>query len=183
MPVQTTNQPETVTDRRAQLLTEAAREFTPSLLHYVHGMTGQWQDAENIVQELWRYVLIYFPEHNIKCKGVLFDKARRLVIDHYRSSQRKPVMRAEELDDHHMAKMSREAFSSAEEERLKESFFAEYPGIKLSDKQKLVLWLHARYGFTYQEISQMAGLSVSTIGDWIAVARDRIATYITEEGA
>ena len=183
MPVQIENQPQSVTDRRAQLLTESAREHHVSILHYVHGMTKQWQDAENIVQELWRYVLIYFPEHNIKRRGVLFDKARKLVIDHYRTTERKPAMGAAELEDHHMAKQSREAHSTAEEARLKNSFFAEYPDLPLTDSQKNVLWLHARYGFTYHEINSMTGHSVSTIGDWIVLGRKRMAAYINEEGA
>jgi len=181
MPNQIENQPEAVIERRAQLVSEAAEEHHVSLLHYVHGMTRQWQDAENIVQELWRYVLVYFPEHNIKRRGTLFDKARKLVIDHYRASQRKPAMGADELDEHHMDKQSRDVTGEAEEMRLKENFFAEYPNLELSDDQKHVLWLHARYGYTYREIHSMTGQSVSTVGDWIALGRKRLAAAINEE--
>jgi len=180
MPIRNDTQQKTITDQRARLVSEAAKEHHVTLLHYVHGMTRQWQDAENIVQDLWRYVLLHFAEHNIKRRGVLFDKARKLVIDHYRAIQRKPAMGAEELDDFHMAKQSQELYAEEEDSRLKEHFFSEYPGLQLTDIQKEILWLHARYGFTYKEIKERTGHSISTIGDWIALGRRKLAEEINK---
>ena len=164
-------------------MNEAAAENHVNLLHYVYGMTKQWQDAENIVQELWKYVFVYFPEHNIKRRGVLFDKARKLVYDQHKKKQRRPDMNPVELDEGLMGKQSLEAYTPEEEQHLMERFFAEYPNLDLTAAQKHVLWLHARYGFTYSEVSQRTGVSVSTIGGWIILGRKRLADYINEEGA
>ena len=168
--------------RRTELVEQSVRDNHTYLLHYVHGMVGQWQDAENIVQDLWRYVVVHFEEHNIQRRSVLFEKARLLVIDHYRASQRKPVSGAVELEEHHMPKMPQEAYTEAEEARLKIAFFESYPALNLTELQKEVLWLHARYGFTYEEIKTMTGKSVSTIGDWITLGRREIAKHTHKEG-
>lgn len=169
MPIQIENQTEADLDRRAQLLTQAAKQHHLSLLHFVPGMTRQWQDAENIVQDLWRYVLIYFPEENITKKRVLFSKARSLVIDHVRASKRKPAINGEEFTEFHAAKQSQETATSAEKERLKQSFFADYPGLQLSEDQRQVLWLHARYGFTYTEISTTTGRLCPEYRLWLPI--------------
>jgi len=170
-----------ITEHRECLVTESARQHHNSLLYFVYGLTHQWQDAENIVQDLWRYVLLKFPEHNINNRSVLFDKARKLFIDYYRSNQRKPTYNASELQEHHMAMQDKEMASIEEEQGLKERFYAEYPNLNLTDDQKHILWLYARYGFTYQELHQRTGYSVSTIGDWIKLGRIRLAACINQE--
>jgi len=169
---------ETDRGRRTELLTRAAHSHHTALVRYVYGMTMHMQDAENIVQDLWRHAFIYFPDFKISEPGFLFDKARKLVIDHFRAASRKPVIGAEELTEKYVAKQSRDAYTRAEELSLKASFFEQFPGLELKESQRNVLWLHARYGFTYKEISEQTGISVSTIGDWIALGRKKIAEHL-----
>ncbi len=61
---------------------------------------------------------------------------------------------------------------------MKERFWQGFPNVDLTDDQKHVLWLHARYGFTYQEIEAQLGIPSSTIGDWISQARKKLAAYL-----
>ena len=74
--------------------------------------------------------------------------------------------------------MTPDAYTDAEEIALKEKFWSEYPGIHLTGEQKEVLWLHARYGFTFAEIEEKTGVSSSTACDWVAHGRDCIAKFI-----
>lgn len=180
MPVRNLTQNDDEYARRSQLLQQSFRENNSYLLHYVHGKVGQWQDAENIVQDLWRYALVYLDEEGITERGVLFYKARKLVMDYYRASERKPIMRAEELEEHHMSKQHQDAYTDAEETRLKDAFWGRFPEVNLTTAQKDVFWLYARYGFTYEEIKPIAGISVSTIGDWVTKARRKLAEQINQ---
>ena len=167
---------------RVELVTEAVDLYQTYLLHYVNRMTNQWQDAENIVQELWKFVTIYFKDEQIKQLPLLRRKAYQLFIDHYRAIKRRPMVITDELPDKPSPKSAQEAYSHAEELRLRDVFYEQYPGIDLSPEQKNVLWLHARYGFTHKEISGMTGVASSTVGDWTKLARKRIAEYINRGG-
>lgn len=167
---------------RVELVTEAVDLYQTYLLHYVNRMTNQWQDAENIVQELWKFVIIYFKDDQIKQLPLLRRKAYQLFIDHYRASKRKPMVVTDELPEKPSPKSAQEAYTDAEELRLKKVFFEQYPGIDLSDQQKNALWLHARYGFTHKEIADKTGIASSTVGDWIKLARKRIAEYLSTGG-
>ncbi|MEM1223240.1 MAG: sigma factor-like helix-turn-helix DNA-binding protein [Verrucomicrobiota bacterium] len=169
-------------EERVELVTESVDLYQKHLLHYVYKMTNQWQDAENIVQELWKFVMVYFKDDQIKHLPLLRRKAYQLFIDHYREKQRKPAIPTDQLPEHRSAKTEPEAYTDAEEQRLKAVFFEQYPGIELSDAQKEALWLHGRYGFTHMEIAEKTGTAASTIGDWIKLGRKRIAEYLSEGG-
>ena len=66
------------------------------------------------------------------------------------------------------------------EEAFKVRFWNDFPGIELSDAQKAVLWEHGRYGKTYQEIERELGVPASTVCDWIALGRERLAEHLNQ---
>jgi len=167
-------------DSRAALLTDAFSRYQTYLVRYVFGYTRHWQDAENIVQELWKYAAVYFPEDRLTDLSLLRRKAYQLFIDHYRASQRRPIALSDELPERVAEPRYRESASDGEEESLKAEFFGQFSELALSDEQRNVLWLHARYGYTYQEVADMTGRAVSTIGDWVALGRKLIAEQLSE---
>ena len=169
-------------EERVELVTESVGLYQKYLLNYVYQMTNQWQDAENIVQELWKYVMVYFKDEQIKHLPLLRRKAYQLFIDYYRERKRKPAIPTDQIPERSSAKTSQEAYTDSEERHLKAVFFEQYPDIDLSAVQKDVVWLHGRYGFTHREISEKTGVAASTIGDWIALGRKRIAEYLTLGG-
>lgn len=166
-------------EERVELVTESVELYQTYLLKYVNRMTNQWQDAENIVQELWKYVMVYFKDEQIKDLPLLRRKAYQLFIDHYRERKRKPAIPTDQIPERSSAKTSQEAYTDAEELRLKVVFFEQYPNIELTSAQKDAVWMHGRYGFTHREISERTGVAASTIGDWIALGRKRIAEHLT----
>ena len=151
------------------------------LLDYLYRMTRQWQDAEDILQELWRYVLLHFPEDKIESLSLLRRKAYQLFVDHYRAAKRRPEIFTDELPEVPVSGAGQAPFSDAGEAELKERFWREFHGIELSDAQKNVLWMHARYGQTYQEIERQVGVPASTVGDWIALGRERLTDYLNKQ--
>ena len=182
MPAPSQQIPKASFEERVELVTESVELYHKYLLHFVFSMTNQWQDAENIVQELWKIVMVYFKDEHIKHLPRLRLKAKHLFIDHYREKQHKPAIPTDQLPERRSTKTVPEAYTDAEELRLKAVFFEQYPGIELSDAQKEAIWLHGRYGFTHMEIAEKTGTSASTIGDWIKLGRKRIAEYLSEGG-
>lgn len=166
-------------EERVELVTESVELYQKYLLNYVYRMTNQWQDAENIIQELWKYVMVYFKDEQIKELPLLRRKAKQLFLDHYRERKRKPAIPTDQLPENPSTKTPQEAYTDDEELRMKAAFFEQYPGIDLTPAQKDAIWLHGRYGFTHREIAEKTGTAASTVGDWIALGRKRIAEYLT----
>jgi DNA-directed RNA polymerase specialized sigma24 family protein len=168
-------------DRRLELVTEAADLYHTHLLEYLTGVTGNQADAKDILQNLWRYVLLHFKENQIQQIGLLRRKAHQLFIDHLRFQKRRPEVVTDELPEVPADAGQQQTYSPDEEQRLKERFWGDYPGIDLTGLQKEALWRHARYGYTYAEISNQLNVPVSTVGDWIALCRKKLAAVINAQ--
>ena len=151
------------------------------LQDYLYRLTRQWQDAEDILQELWRYVLLHFPDDKIESLSLLRRKAYQLFVDHYRAAKRRPEILTDELPELPVGGEPQFAITDAGEAEMKARFWREFHGVQLSDAQKEVLWRHARYGQTYQEIEKELGVPASTVGDWIALGRERLAEYLNTQ--
>lgn len=152
------------------------------ILHdYLYRLTRHWQDAEDILQDLWRYVLLHFPEDKIDSLSLLRRKAYQLFVDHYRAAKRRPELVEGELPEMPTTGQLQPAVTDAGEAQMKSRFWGEFHGIELTDQQKDVLWLHGRYGQTYQEIAQATGIAPSTVGDWITLGRERLADYLNQQ--
>jgi DNA-directed RNA polymerase specialized sigma24 family protein len=138
---------EALFERRVAAVSHSVDDFLTYLLKYLFSLTRQWQDAENLLQDLWRYVLLNFDEDKIHALPLLRRKAYHLFLDHYRRQVRRGEVLAEEVPDVPAQQPDFAPFTEDGEAALRERFWSEYPGITLTEKQKEVLWLHARYGF------------------------------------
>jgi DNA-directed RNA polymerase specialized sigma24 family protein len=144
-------------------------------------LTRNWHDAEDLSQGFWKFVLLNFPEDKIGNLPLLRKKAYQLFVDHYRANMRRPEILTDEIPEIPESGFQEVEYCEAEETRLRERFWREFSGIDLSEAQKDVIWLHARYGFTYQEIEERTGVPSSTVGDWVAISRERILEYLNKE--
>lgn len=172
---------EAVFQQRLDRVMASVDLYQTHLQDYLYRLTRQWQDAEDILQELWRYVLLYFPEEKIDSISLLRRKAFQLFVDHYRKVKRRPEILTDELPELPVSGEHQPSITEAGEAEMKERFWREFHGIELSDAQKDVLWLHARYGQTYQEIERQIGVPASTVGDWIALGRERLTEYLNTQ--
>jgi RNA polymerase sigma factor (sigma-70 family) len=176
-----TDTPEAAFERRLAAVTQAVDQYHAYLLDYLYRLTRQRQDAENLLQDLWRHVLLHFDEGKIGALPLLRRKAYQLFIDHYRRQVRRGEIISDEMPDIAAPPAHFAAFTDDEEKGLRKRFWAEYPKIDLTEPQKEALWLHARYGFTCKEIGQRLNAPSSTIGDWIALGRKKLAEIINNE--
>jgi len=168
-------------EKRLAAVTEAVGNYHAYFVDYLYRMTRQRQDAENLAQDLWRHVLLHFDEDKIGALPLLRRKAYQLFIDHYRRQVRRGEILSDETPEIAVLPTRFAAFTDKEETGLKKRFWAEYPGIDLTETQKEALWLHARYGFTCKEIGQRLSAPASTVGDWIALGRKKLAEIINNE--
>lgn len=166
-------------DQRLRLVEEAIDRHGSYLQQYLYGLTKQWQDAENLFNDLWVNVLHRFPKDKITHVGFLRRKCFQLFVDQWRRSKRNPVTTVEDPPDHAAPLGPGEAFTGEEEAAFKERFFSEY-AVDLTPQQKDALWLHARFGYTYVEIAEKLGIPPSTIGDLIKHARKIFAEHLNE---
>lgn len=169
---------EALFERRMALVMEAVDLHHGHLVDYLWRLTRQKQDAEDLTQNLWRYVLLHFPEAKILCLSLLRKKAYQLFVDHYRAAVRRREVLTDEVPEVPLTVRREGAYSETAEKELQAKFWSEFEGIELSAAQKEVLWLHARYGLTYQEIEARLGIASSTIGDWVNLGRQRLAAYL-----
>jgi RNA polymerase sigma factor (sigma-70 family) len=165
-------------DRRQALVIESAGLYHTYLVNYVRGFAPE-EYAKDVVQELWKYVILSFPEDKIQNVGLLRKKAYQLFIDNYRKakalSQAKEKLMLEPEREHGEA-----AFSAKSEDELKERFWLEYD-VGLTPEQKEVVWHHARYGMTFEEIETALGIKASTACDWMKTARTKISQKLNNE--
>jgi DNA-directed RNA polymerase specialized sigma24 family protein len=172
---------EAVFERRVAAVSQSVDDFHTYLLKYLFSLTRQWQDAENLLQDLWRYVLLHFDEDKIHALPLLRRKAYHLFLDHYRRQVRRGEVLSDEVPDVPVQQPDFAPFTEDGEAALRERFWSEYPDIALTEKQKEALWLHARYGFTFKEIEERIGVAASTVGDWIVLGRKKLAEIINNE--
>lgn len=165
--------------KRKALIMEAVDLYQVSLRNYVHSMTRNFHDAENIMQELWVFVFRHFSEADITNFNFLRRKAYQLYVDHWRRKKRKAETDLEEIEYTLETPPYDESLTEEDEKRFKEKFWSGFPHVDLTNEQKDALWLKARFGYTIEEISEMTGKPSSTIGDWIKRSRSELKKYLS----
>ena len=148
------------------------------LLKNKKGLVNNIQDAENVMQTLWLYVLRKYKISDMGVKAMLYKKAGLLAIDYARKRDRKNESLFSEMsregDDGEEGfspdNIASEKFSPFE--FRPEDFWADYPDIELSDVQKEVVWLYGHEGLTFTEIEEKTGVKKSTACDWIKKSRE-----------
>jgi len=165
---------EQVFERRLELVEQSIDRYGKYLFNYLYQLCGHWQDAEDLLHNLWTLVLHKFPEEHLDQIGILRRKARQLFIDYSRRKSNNPVSSMEELPEKETAATSHEPYSEEDETIFMENFFTEYE-IDLSPEKRRAVWLYARYGYTYAAIATELNKSPNTIGDWIREARQQFS--------
>jgi DNA-directed RNA polymerase specialized sigma24 family protein len=163
--------------RRVELVMASVDLHHTYLLHYLRSFANH-HDAEDILQELWKFVVVHFAEDKIDCLPLLRRKAYQLFIDHYRRCvARGKVM--EKAAQEPMREKQEFVYNEADEPRLQAKFWQEFP-VDLTTDQKNVLWHYARYGLTFQEIESKLGVKASTACDWVKLGREKLAPFLND---
>lgn len=178
-----TTQPETaqaVREQREKAVLQAIDEHGDSVMRYLIGRTRHQHDAEDIFQQLLLYALRRGNPEKIQRIGWLKLKAKHLHLDLVRSRNRKNETAIPEWRD--ISSSPSGGSSSYDKEiELWQNFCSEYPVPDLADKKKKSLWLHVRYGFSYEEVGEHFGVSSTTANAWALEARKKIAAFVNEK--
>lgn len=163
-------------DRRMDLVMESVDRHHTYLLGYLTRLAGPPQ-AEDLLQELWKYVVVHFPEDKINTLSLLRRKAYQVFVDHYRRRRAHARLVARIAEE-----QQEPAHIYPEDDQMdfKARFFSEYP-VDLTEEQKTVLWHYGRYGLTYQEIERELGVPASTAHDWVKLGRVELQKMLNEE--
>jgi DNA-directed RNA polymerase specialized sigma24 family protein len=164
-------------DRRVELVMASVDLHHTYLLNYLRLMAG-YHDAEDILQELWKFVVVHFAEDKIDCLPLLRRKAYQLFVDHYRKCCARGIL-MEKAAQEVLPENREHIFDEQEEARLQEKFWQEFP-VDLSDQQKSVLWHYGRYGLTFQEIEDTLGVKASTACDWVKIGRQQLEPFLND---
>jgi RNA polymerase sigma factor (sigma-70 family) len=165
-------------NERKQLVMQSVQRHDRYLRNYLYGMTKSWPDADDLAQDLWRYVIRSFADDQIASLPLLRYKAYQLFVDFYRRNLRRSETSIEAVAQIPDQPSELSALSKDEEAALEKAFWEELPGIGLTKLQRKAIWLKARFGMTIAEISEQLDVPRSTLGDWITLAREQIRDHL-----
>lgn len=132
--------------------------------------------AEDILQELWRFVYLRFTIDQMTSLPLLKRKAYQLFVDCYRKRQRYRKACETIWNEAGSDELVREeAFVSDED--LEKRFCEAFPVDGLTKQQKKLVFLMARNGWSYNEAESETGVPASTACDWVARARLELSRY------
>jgi DNA-directed RNA polymerase specialized sigma24 family protein len=163
--------------RRVELVMASVDLHHTCLLNYLRSFANH-HDAEDILQELWKFVVVHFAEDQIDCLPLLRRKAYQLFIDHYRRCVARGKL-MEKAAQEPLREKQEFVYDEADEPRLQAKFWEEFP-VDLTVEQKNVLWHYARYGLTFQEIESRLGVKASTACDWVKLGREKLAPFLND---
>ena len=153
---------------REQLLTEAVHEHSGAILHYLYSLCNDWQIAEDLSQNLWSAVHKHFDTDKIGQKNLLYHKAKQVFIDYYRKIKCRVDIDFTETPAEPSAVMMptrQEAESYDDELEAYQRFWLIFYPDAYDENSKRIFWLHERYGYTMDEVSNITGIPKSSAHD------------------
>jgi len=137
------------------------------LINFFHRSLSSYEQAEDLTQmvfiRLYRAAPSYQPRAQFST--FLFQIARRLLINEYRRSQRKPL-ESRDPTELHAVTSGREDQRFAE---IEEAFSEALKG--LPENHRTAILLLKQQELSYQEIADVMGASESAVKTWIFRAR------------
>ncbi len=159
--------PTTIAKSRAEIFDQALADHSGAILHYLYSRCNDLGIAEDLSQTLWAYVHQKFTVEAMQQRGLIFHKAKQTWLDYYRKhSLRRPDLTfTDDLPEPIEMPFRQEPETADEDEALYERFWEIFYPDEYDETAKKVFWLHYRYGYTLQEISEKIGISKSTAHD------------------
>ena len=163
---------------RYQEFSALAASYMAQLYNAAGRMTGDTQEAEDLVQETyerafqaWRQ--LRDPAH---CRAWLYQIMRNLFIDAYRRKRAMPELVVieggrgvgEEALSSHVVSLEEEVLRRLSEEEIRQALAL------LPEEMHTALILCDVEGFTYPEIAEIMGCPVGTVRSRIARARQKL---------
>lgn len=175
--------PGAATSARRLAFTQAYQKHADYFLGFFCRKTGNASDAEELSQELWASVYQAFAQHQFTHVRLLQRRANQVMQDFARKRKvREGMTYTDKVEELAATDGFREPGNESEERALLARFWEQFPGVNLTEDQKTVFIMHARYGYKMREIADRYTLPISTIHDWITKVKRECAASLSRKG-
>jgi len=162
---------------------EIVKRYQKSLLNYIYRYTGDRASAEDIAQEVFLRVFKTAKDYRplSSFRTWLFKIATNLCLNELRDNKiHRHTFDIFDLNEAGFVALAAECLSPLRELENRELSFTLKKALKsLPEKQRVALLLHKYSGFTYFEISQMMGCSMSAVESLIHRARQSLRKQLS----
>lgn len=168
-----------------QEFTTLAASYLTELYNAARRMTGESQEAEDLVQETYARALQTWRQLNdpARCRAWLYRIMRNLFVDTYRRRRARPELAMDEsgaeMDDESLlewrANPEQEVFRRLSAAELRQALTV------LPEELRTALLLCDVEGFTYPEIAEVMECPIGTVRSRIARARQKLLTKLREQ--
>ena len=165
--------------KRKKLIEEALDSFGTNLLLTLINFVEAIRLMRTCCLMIFLFTPKKFSEDKLLHYGYYRFKIYQLFIDAWRKEKSRLDKATENIPEKPKFKHT-EAGTNYDDAKLKQSFFEEHP-VNLSARDKDLLWMWARLGLTYLEISKKTGMPKSTVADRINYARTVIVEYVNSQ--
>lgn len=164
--------------------TTLAASYLAELYNAARRMTGDGQEAEDLVQETYARALRTWRQLNdpARCRAWLYRIMRNLFVDTYRRKCARPELAAESdstMDEtsfsEWMANPEPEAFRRLSAAEIRQALTV------LPEELRTALLLCDVEGFTYAEIAEIMECPVGTVRSRIARGRQKLLSQLREQ--
>ena len=162
-----------------------AASYLTELYNAARRMTGESQEAEDLVQETYARALQTWRQLNdpARCRAWLYRIMRNLFVDTYRRRRTRPELVVEETDSamddeslsEWLANPEPEVFRRLSAAELRQALTA------LPEELRTALVLCDVEGFTYPEIAEVMECPIGTVRSRIARARQKLLMKLREQ--
>jgi len=143
----------------------------PRLRRFTYSLTGNWADADDLLQSLIEKVLnkglpediAVFPWLIKVCKNIWFDELRaRKVRLNYQQQEQAPQVSIDSTESNYQQQQLLEVIG------------------RLNDEHRLVICLVIIEGFSYKEAAEVMGCPTGTVMSRLARARQKLSQELEE---
>jgi RNA polymerase sigma-70 factor, ECF subfamily len=159
-----------------QALAQLIERWKNPMINFFYRSLGSYESAEDLAQVVFIKIFRAAPKYRATAKfsTFLFYIARRLLINEYRRSQRKPLESVDPAELHAVDP----ARSDREVAEIEEVFAKALRS--LPEKQATAILLFKQQGLSYEEIAQTMDASVGAVKTWIFRARETLKEEMKE---
>ena len=152
--------------QRREAFQKAYIKHYKGLVAVIHGMTGDWEQSQDIAQDTWTHAYKNFKTEQFDHMGLLVSKARQILVDKHRYNKTRSFLGfTDNVEKYPIVYRSRDFIGTADEETRKSRMLEEFQQAFLDDTDKELFWLRFQYGYTIKELSQQFGIPISTLHD------------------
>ena len=152
------------------------------ILWYLNSLCRDQQLAEDLSSQLWVYVYNKYAIGDYQHIGYLKRKAYQIYATEMRKRKvRDFVQFVEHVPNPDVPAKMEEPANMEEEQNLHKEFWRLFiPPLEIPERNRQIFWLHARYGYTMQEIGKKLGIAHSTAHDWYQKTRQQCRDHLQQ---